>query len=97
MPEFDDLAVTNSANLFCKNGRSTDINGIILPRIQRIARMSWMDILTQDTGASGEKELVIGWIFQTIEGDEKHGALQLRGMRHGVHPTMKCPSLLQLT
>ena len=43
--------------------------------------------------ASGEKELVIGRIFQTIEGDEKHGALQLRGMRHGVHPTMKCPSL----
>ena len=31
--------------------------------------------------ASGEKELVIGRIFQTIEGDEKHGALQLRGMR----------------
>ena len=43
--------------------------------------MSWIEILTQDAGASGEKELVIGRIFQTIEGDEKHGALQLRGMR----------------
>ena len=80
MPEFDDLEVTHSAIILQKNGWSTDINGIILPRIQRIARMSWMDILPQDAGASGEKELVIGRIFQTIEGDEKHGALQLRGM-----------------
>ena len=73
---------SRTRRLFCKkNGRSTDINGIILPRIQRIARMSWIEILTQDAGASGEKELVIGRIFQPFEGDEKHGALQLRGMR----------------
>ena len=53
----------------------------ILPRIQWIARMSWMEIWLKMPGAAGEKELVIGRIFQTIEGDEKHGALQLRGMR----------------
>ena len=60
---------SRTRRLFCKkNGLSTDINGIILPRIQRIARMSWIEILTQDAGASGEKELVIGRIFQPIEG-----------------------------
>ena len=72
MPEFDDLAVTNSANLFCKNGRSTDINGIILPRIQRIARMSWIEILTQDAGGVRGKRIGYWLDFSDNRGGMKN-------------------------
>ena len=61
MPEFDDLEVTHSAIILQKNGRSTDINGIILPRIQRIARMSWIEILTQDAGGVRGKRIGLGY------------------------------------
>ena len=98
LPEFDDLAVTNSVNYFCKNGRSTDINGIILPRIQRIARMSWIEILTQDAGGVRGKRIGYWSDFSDNRGGWKTWSIAIEGHATMVYiPLWNVSHFLQMT
>ena len=71
---------SRTRRLFCKkNGLSTDINGIILPRIQRIARMSWIDILTQDAGGVRGKRIGYWSDFSANRGGWKTWSIAIEG------------------